>query len=71
LRYDLGNVWENQEQIRFKDLKHGIGSSISFDTPIGPAEFSVGRSFIIKNTIPKNQISWGDILFYFSVGFYY
>lgn len=71
LRYDLGNVWENQEQIRFKDLKHGIGTSLSFDTPIGPAEFSVGRSFIIKNTIPKNQISWGDILFYFSIGFYY
>lgn len=71
LRYDLGNVWENQEQIRFKDLKHGIGTSISFDTPIGPAEFSLGRSFIIKNTIPKNQISWGDILFYFSIGFYY
>lgn len=71
LRYDLGNVWENQEQIRFKDLKHGIGTSISFDTPIGPAEFSLGRSFIIKNTISKNQISWGDILLYFSVGFYY
>ncbi len=70
-RYDLGNVWENQEQIRFKDLKHGIGTSISFDTHIGPAEFSIGRSFIIKNTIPKNQISWGDILFYFSIGFYY
>lgn len=71
MRYDLGNVWENQEQIRFKDLKHGIGSSISFETPIGPAEFSVGRSFIIKNTIPKNQLSWGDILFYFSIGFYH
>ena len=70
-RYDLGNVWENQEQIRFKDLKHGIGSTLSFDTPIGPAEFSVGRSFLIKNTIPKNQISWGDILFYFSIGYYY
>lgn len=71
LRYDLGNIWENQEQIRFKNLKHGIGTSISFDTPIGPAEFSLGRSFIIKNTIPQNQISWGDILFYFSIGFYY
>ncbi|MCS7052638.1 MAG: patatin-like phospholipase family protein [Ignavibacterium sp.] len=70
-RYDLGNVWENQEQIRFKDLKHGIGASISLDTPIGPAEFSIGRSFIIKNTIPKNQLMWGDLLFYFSIGYYY
>jgi NTE family protein len=70
-RYDLGNAWEIQEQIRFKDLKHGIGSSISFETPIGPAEFTIGRSFLIKNTLPKNQLAWGDILFYFSVGFYY
>lgn len=71
IRYDLGNVWENQEQIRFKDLKHGIGSSLSFDTPIGPAKFSVGRNFIITKNLPKNQISWGDILFYFSIGYYY
>jgi len=69
--YDLGNVWEVQEQIRFKDLRHGIGSSLSFDTPVGPAEFSIGRSFIIKKNIPKNQLSWGDIQFNFSIGYYY
>lgn len=71
IRYDLGNVWEVQEQIRFKDLKHGIGSSLSFDTPIGPAEFSVGRSFLIKKVLTENKISWGDLLFYFSIGYYY
>lgn len=70
LRYDMGNVWENQEQIRIKDLKHGIGTSLSFDTPVGPAKFSVGRSFIITKNLPKNQISWGDIIFYFSIGYY-
>src|SRR5690606_37215318 len=71
LRYDLGSTWDFQEQIRFKDLKHGIGTSISFDTPIGPAEFAVGRSFLLRNDLPNNPINWGDVLFYFSIGYYY
>ena len=70
-RYDLGSIWADQEQIRFKDLRHGIGGTISFDTPIGPADFSVGRSFILKKNLPQNIISWGDVNFYFSIGFYY
>ena len=71
VRYDLGSMWAQQEQIKFKDLKHGIGGSIAFDTPIGPAEFAIGRSFLLRQDIPKNPISWGDVLFYFSIGYYY
>jgi NTE family protein len=67
----LGNTWAEQEQIRFKDLRHGIGGAISFDTPIGPAEFAVGRSFLFRKDLPENPISWGDVLFYFSIGYYY
>ncbi len=70
-RYDLGSMWAQQEQIRFKDLRHGIGGSIAFDTPIGPAEFAIGRSFLLQKDIPDNPISWGDVLFYFSIGYYY
>jgi NTE family protein len=70
-RYDLGSAWEIQEQIRFRDLRHGVGGTISFDTPIGPADFSVGRSFLFKRNLPNNPISWGEVLFYFSVGYYY
>ncbi|HSL87995.1 MAG TPA: patatin-like phospholipase family protein [Ignavibacteriaceae bacterium] len=70
-RYDLGNAWEIQEQIKFKNLKHGIGIGISLDTPIGPAEFALGRSFIFVKDIPENPISWGDVQFYFSIGYYY
>ena len=61
----LGSIWDFQEQIRFKDLRHGIGGSISFDTPIGPAEFAVGRSFLLRNDIPNNPISWGRYSFLF------
>jgi len=67
-RYDIGSTWEEQEQIRLKDLTHGIGGVISFDTPIGPADFSIGRSFIISQGLTENSFVWGDVLFYFSIG---
>lgn len=67
-RYDLGSTWAEQEQIRFKDLRHGIGGAISFDTPIGPADFAIGRSFIISQGITEDSFVWGDVLFYFSIG---
>lgn len=70
-RYDLGNVWAFPDQIRFKDLKHGIGATISFDTPIGPADFSIGRSFKLERSLPNDPISWGELLFYFSIGYYF
>ena len=71
LRYDIGYVWPAQEEIRFKDLRHGIGATLSFDTPIGPADFSVGKSFLFVKNLPGNPLSWGDTFFYFSIGFYY
>lgn len=71
LRYDLGSIWAQTEQIRFKDLRHGIGAAISIDTPIGPADFSVGKSFLFKNSLKNNSISWGETYFYFTIGYYY
>ena len=68
-RYDLGSTWDVQEKIKFKDLRHGIGGIISFDTPIGPADFAIGRSFLLQRDLPENPIKWGDILFYFSIGY--
>jgi len=70
-RYDLGSIWPEQEQIKFKDLKHGIGAFFSFDTSIVPSDLSVGRSFLFIKNLQDNPISWGDVLFYFSIGYYY
>jgi NTE family protein len=67
-RYDLGSTWIVQEEIRYKDLKHGIGGTLGFDTPIGPMDFSVGRSFIISKGLKEGSFVWGDVLFYFSIG---
>jgi len=71
VRYDIGSTWPEQESIRFKDLKHGIGGAVAFDTPIGPAEFAVGRSFLLRDDLSKNPVRWGEVLFYFSIGYYY
>ncbi|HAY33706.1 MAG TPA: hypothetical protein DCY06_06180 [Bacteroidetes bacterium] len=68
-RYDLGNAWENAVDIRFKDLKHGIGISAAFDTPLGEASFSVGRSFQIKKGFQKDSFIFGPYNFYYSIGF--
>lgn len=70
-RYDLGSTWRVQEQIRFKDFRHGVGATLSFDTPVGPADFSVGRSFIFKTNVPGSPIVLGETFFYFSVGYFY
>lgn len=70
-RYDLGSIWDVQDAIRFKDLRHGVGAALSLDTPIGPADFAVGRSFLFKKNLPGNPISWGDVMFYFSIGYYF
>jgi len=70
-RYDLGSIWSQPEDIKFKDFKHGVGLTLSLDTPIGPADFSVGKGFILKDVTSSNAISWGETLFYFTIGYYY
>ncbi len=71
MRYDIGSIWAQREAIRLKDLRHGLGASLMLDTPIGPASFSVGKSFILKNLTGDNLVSWGPFYFYFSVGISY
>lgn len=71
LRYDLGSVWSTKEHIKFKDLRHGAGATISFNTPLGPADFSVGRSFLFKEKSHGSTMVLGDTFFYFTIGYYY
>lgn len=71
LRYDMGSIWAERQQIRFEDLRYGIGATLSFNTPIGPADFSLGKSFYFKNTFSNGTIVWGETFFYFTIGYYY
>lgn len=71
VRYDLGSSWEEQENIRFSNLRHGAGFTLSFDTPVGPADFSVGRSILLKQTTLDKFVVRGPLMFYFNIGYYY
>lgn len=66
LRYDLGAIWENPENIRIGDMNHGIGLTVGVDTPVGPARFSLGRSFYFLDN--PAAVAWGPLLAYFAIG---
>lgn len=66
LQYGIGSAWSQFETIKIGDLKHSLGITLGFDTPIGPANFSIGKGFyFIKN---PNTIVWGALQTWFSIG---
>ncbi len=66
ISYGIGSIWKEFEVIRISELKHSVGFNIGFDTPIGPAKFSIGRAFyFLKN---PNAVVWGPFQTYFSIG---
>ncbi|MBE0642944.1 MAG: patatin-like phospholipase family protein [Bacteroidetes bacterium] len=68
LRYDLGRTWENPELIKIEELRHGVGLQLGLDTPIGPADFAIGRSFYLLRNNPETPVRWGPTNLYFSIG---
>ncbi|KPK95710.1 hypothetical protein AMJ80_04060 [bacterium SM23_31] len=58
-RWDLANVVEKNQQIKFKDFKHAFGAVASMNTPIGPIELGYGVAFNDTDRI------------YFSLGYQY
>ena len=69
VRYDFGSLWAAPEEIKLGDLRHGVGVSLALDTPIGPAEFSVGKSFFFRKDLLEHPVSVGPWVFYFSIGY--
>lgn len=65
-RYDLGNTWENPETVKIQTLKHGVGLCLSFDTPIGPSKFSIGKSFYFLKD--PSTLVLGPLMGYYSIG---
>ncbi len=41
-RYDMGEVYTATDQIKLRNLRHGVGISLALDAPIGPVEFGYG-----------------------------
>jgi len=69
IRYDIGSIWPQREDIRLKDFHHGVGIILSLDTPIGPINASVGRSFYIRRDVLDQPLTLGPIIGYFSIGY--
>jgi NTE family protein len=67
-RYDLGRTWEVPEQITFRALRHGVGIGLGLDTPLGPADFGVGSSFLLRDPGSSTTITRGPLTLYFSIG---
>ncbi|MAT40056.1 MAG: hypothetical protein CL946_10685 [Ectothiorhodospiraceae bacterium] len=67
VRYDLGRTWETPESIKFEALRHGVGFALGLDTPIGPADFAIGKSFYFQDNIDF-PIVLGSTYLYFSIG---
>jgi NTE family protein len=68
-RYDIGAVWAKVEEMHIGDFKHGIGITLGLDTPIGPADFSLGRSFYLRNDLLHHPVSFSPFALYFSIGY--
>ncbi len=66
-RFDIGDVWAEQQNIVLRTLKQGIGGTLGFETPIGPIQFSAGKAFYPgkEKKIEGFSTPWE---FYFRVG---
>ncbi|MFA5833543.1 MAG: patatin-like phospholipase family protein [Bacteroidota bacterium] len=69
VRYDLGSIWPQREDMRIRDFHHGIGVILSLDTPAGPVNFSLGRSFYVRRDLLDQPLTLGPIVAYISLGY--
>jgi NTE family protein len=67
VRYDVGAVWPEPEQIKFESLVHGIGAQVGLKTPLGLARFGIGENFRFSEDKP-HPIVLNKPRFYFSIG---
>ncbi len=71
LQYNAGNVWEQRKDIGFRHLIHGVGTSMIWETPLGPARFTVSKAFAFleqPDDTGSSSIHFSDTMFYFSIG---
>ncbi len=69
-RYDVGSVWTTQQDIHMKNLMHGVGIGLGFDTAIfGPIEIAIGRAYRNRGERIGETVPSGPIQTYFSIGY--
>lgn len=70
LVYNIGNVWEQRADMSLDELVQGAGAGLVWETPLGPAQFTVARPFAFENDEINDsaRIDFSETLFYFSLG---
>ncbi|NTU57465.1 MAG: BamA/TamA family outer membrane protein [Chlorobiaceae bacterium] len=68
--YNIGNVWEQRSNMTTTQLVQGAGTSLVWETPLGPARFTVAKPFAFEKEHFNDsaQINFSDTVFYFSLG---
>jgi NTE family protein len=69
IRYDLGTISTIPEEIKFNTFRHGVGTELRLDTPIGLAAFGAGKSFYFIEGSSLTRVQEGPFLFYFMIGY--
>ncbi|MFZ4800789.1 MAG: BamA/TamA family outer membrane protein [Chlorobium sp.] len=71
LHYNIGNIWNTLDDISAASPLQGIGTSMVWETPIGPARLTISK----KLPLPEQDHSTGSLfsgvsetILYFSVG---
>jgi len=41
--FDAGNVWGEQQTMKFRDLRASVGLGVSWVSPVGPLKLSYGK----------------------------
>ncbi len=71
LYYNAGNVWQKRTDISPDDIIHGIGAGLNWETPLGPARFTVGKAFTFDDTESdksRSSLRFAETVLYFSFG---
>jgi len=60
---DAGNVWGEEELVKFKDFRASVGVGISWVSPVGPLKLSYGKPirFFDQDKIQKLQFQIGTV----------
>lgn len=72
LRYGLGSTWLQPSEIRISELQHGLAFSVGLDTPIGPADFTLGQAFSVNRRgggPGRPLVNFGPVVAAFSIGY--
>ncbi|NTU52781.1 MAG: BamA/TamA family outer membrane protein [Chlorobiaceae bacterium] len=73
LLYNIGNVWQRRSQMSLGHLVQGIGTGVVWDTPIGPAQFTVAKPFAFERSEIRDsaRIDFSETIFYLSLGHHF